>query len=207
LLKQRLYSYKVLLHTSVEMENVNKEFKEIGIDITGAEINWKQLQKRKDKIIKRLVGGVEGLLKSNKVTKIVGEGSFKSKNEIVVKNGEAETIVDFDYCVIATGSTPVIIPLPGVKLTGVITSDDVLSLTEVPKSMAIIGGGVIGTEIASIYSTLGCKVSIVEMLPNIVANMDQDIVQPLKEKLMKNGVDIYLNTKVVSISESSEGLC
>lgn len=197
---------KVLLHTSVEMENVNKEFKEIGIDITKAEINWKQLQNRKDKIIKKLVAGVDNLLKSNKVTKISGEGSFKSKNEIIVKNGGSETIVDFDYAVIATGSIPVIIPLPGVNLLGVITSDEVLSLSEVPKSMAIIGGGVIGTEIASVYSTLGCKVSIVEMLPNIVANMDKDIVQPLKEKLIKSGVDIYLNTKVVSISESSEGL-
>lgn len=197
---------KVLLHTSVEMENVNKEFKEIGIDITGAEINWTQLQKRKDKIIKKLVAGVDNLLKSNKVTKITGEGSFKSKNEIIVKNGTSETIVDFDYAVIATGSKPVIIPLPGINLPGVITSDEVLSLSEVPKSMAIIGGGVIGTEIASVYSTLGCKVSIVEMLPNIVANMDKDIVQPLKEKLIKSGVAIYLNTKVVSVSESSEGL-
>jgi dihydrolipoamide dehydrogenase len=197
---------KVLLHTSVEMENVNKEFKEIGIDITGAVINWKQLQSRKDKIIRKLVAGVDNLLKSNKVTKISGEGSFKSKNEIIVKNGGSETIVDFDYAVIATGSIPVIIPLPGVNLPGVITSDEVLSLSEVPKSMAIIGGGVIGTEIASVYSTLGCKVSIVEMLPNIVANMDKDIVQPLKEKLIKSGVDIYLNTKVVSISESTEGL-
>ncbi len=197
---------KVLLHTSVEMENVNKEFKEIGIDITKAEINWKQLQNRKDKIIKKLVAGVDNLLKSNKVTKISGEGSFKSKNEIIVKNGGSESIVNFDYAVIATGSIPVIIPLPGVNLPGVITSDEVLSLSEVPKSMAIIGGGVIGTEIASVYSTLGCKVSIVEMLPNIVANMDKDIVQPLKEKLIKSGVNIYLNTKVVSVSESSEGL-
>lgn len=197
---------KVLLHTSVEMENVNKEFKEIGIDITGAEINWNQLQKRKGKIVKKLVGGVEGLLKSNKVTKIVGEGSFKSKNQIVVKNQGEETIVDFDYAVIATGSKPVIIPLPGVNLPGVITSDEVLSLDEIPKSMVIIGGGVIGTEIASVYATLGCKVSIIEMLPNIVANMDQDIVKPLKEKLIKSGVDIYLSTKVVSISESPEGL-
>lgn len=197
---------KVLLHTTVEIENINKDFKEIGIDITGAEVNWKQLQKRKDKTINKLVGGVEGLLKSNKVAKIVGEASFKSTKEIVVKSGSGETTVEFDYAVIATGSKPVIIPLPGVNLPGVITSDEVLSLDEVPKSMAIIGGGVIGTEIASVYSTLGCKVSIVEMLPNIVANMDKDIVKPLKEKLINNGVDIYLNTKVESISRSSEGL-
>lgn len=197
---------KVLLHTTVEIENINKDFKEMGIDITGAEVNWKQLQKRKDKIINKLVTGVEGLLKSNKITKIAGEGNFKSTREIAVKNESGEITVDFDYAVIATGSKPVIIPLPGVNLPGVITSDEVLSLDEVPKSMAIIGGGVIGTEIASVYSTLGCKVSIVEMLPNIVSNMDKDIVLPLKEKLINSGVDIYLNTKVVSISKSPEGL-
>ncbi len=197
---------KVLLHTTVEIENINKDFKEMGIDITGAEVNWKQLQKRKDKIISKLVAGVESLLKSNKITKISGEGSFKSTGEIVVRSGAEETTVDFDYAVIATGSKPVTIPLPGVNLPGVITSDEVLSLDEVPKSMAIIGGGVIGTEIASVYSTLGCKVSIVEMLPDIVSNMDKDIVKPLKEKLINSGVDIYLDTRVVSISESSEGL-
>lgn len=197
---------KVLLHTAIEIENVNEEFKEIGIDITGAQINWGQLQKRKDIIVKKLVGGVEGLLKSNKVTKILGEASFKSQNEILVKNEGMETTVDFDCCIIATGSKPVIVPLPGVSLPGVITSDEVLSLKEIPKSMAIIGGGVIGTEIACVYSSLGCKVSIVEMLPDIVANMDQDIVKPLKNKLIKSGVEIYLNTKAESIAKTEEGL-
>ncbi len=196
---------KVLLHTTVEIENINNDFKEMGINIAGVEVNWQQLQRRKEKTVSKLVGGVEGLLKSNKIEKITGEGRFKSANEIMVKNALGETIVSFDYAVIATGSEPVIIPLPGVDLPGVITSDEVLSLHEVPKSMAIIGGGVIGTEIASVYSTLGCKVSIIEMLPDIVSNMDKDIVRPLKEKLIKSGIDIYLNTKVVSISESPEG--
>ncbi|HCX61842.1 MAG TPA: dihydrolipoyl dehydrogenase [Clostridiales bacterium] len=197
---------KVLLHTSVEMENVNKEFKEIGIDIKGAEINWEQLQRRKETIVNRLVGGVETLLRSNKVTKIAGEGSFVNDHQIKIKSDDGEIILDFDYAIIATGSAPVIIPLPGINLPGVITSDEVLSLKEIPKSMAIIGGGVIGTEIASIYSSLGCKVSIVEMLRDIVSNMDQDIVKPLKDKLLKNGVEIYNNTKLESIDTSNNGL-
>lgn len=197
---------KVLLHTAIEMENVNNEFKEIGIDVTEAQINWKQLQNRKDKIIKQLVGGVEGLLKSNKITRIVGEGSFISRNEIVVHNESKETTVNFHNCIIATGSKPVIVPLPGVTLPGVITSDEVLSLNKIPKSMAIIGGGVIGTEIACVYSSLGCNVSIVEMLPDIVANMEQDIVKPLKDKLTKGGVKIYLDTKAESIIETNDGL-
>ncbi|WP_312811519.1 dihydrolipoyl dehydrogenase [Sedimentibacter sp.] len=197
---------KVLLHTSVEMENVNKEFKEIGIDIKGAEINWEQLQRRKETIVNRLVGGVETLLRSNKVTKIAGEGSFVNDHQIKIKSDDGEIILDFDYAIIATGSAPVIIPLPGINLPGVITSDEVLSLKEIPESMAIIGGGVIGTEIASIYSSLGCKVSIVEMLRDIVSNMDQDIVKPLKDKLLKNGVEIYNNTKLESIDTSNNGL-
>jgi len=82
----------------------------------------------------------------------------------------------------------------------------VLSLNAVPKSMAIIGGGVIGTEIAGVYSALGCKVSIIEMLPDIVEAMDKDIVKPLKEKLISSGVDIFLNTRVASITESQDGL-
>ncbi|WP_313371379.1 NAD(P)/FAD-dependent oxidoreductase, partial [Sedimentibacter sp.] len=197
---------KVLLYTSVEMENVNKEFKEIGIDIKGAEINWEKLQKRKETIVNRLVGGVQTLLRSNKVTKIAGEGSFVNSHQIKIKNDEGEIILYFDYAIIATGSAPVIIPLPGINLPGVITSDEVLALKEIPKSMAIIGGGVIGAEIASIYSSLGCKVSIVEMLPDIVSNMDQDIVKPLKDKLLKNGVKIYNNTKLESINNSNNGL-
>jgi dihydrolipoamide dehydrogenase len=79
-------------------------------------------------------------------------------------------------------------------------------LEEVPKSMVIIGGGVIGSEFAAVYSALGCKVTIIEMLPDIVANMDTDIVKPLKDKFIKDGIDIYLNTKVVSIEQSQEGL-
>lgn len=197
---------KVLLHTSVEMENVNKEFKEIGIDIKGAEINWEQLQRRKEAIVKRLVGGVEMLLRSNMVTKIDGEGGFMNSRQIKIKSDEGEKIIEFDYAVIATGSAPVIIPLPGINLLGVITSDEVLSLGEIPKSMAIIGGGVIGTEIASVYSSLGCKVSIIEMLPDIVSNMDQDIVKPLRDKLKRSGVEIYNNTKLESIEKSGNEL-
>jgi dihydrolipoamide dehydrogenase len=198
---------KVLLHTSEQLETIKNDCKEIGISVSGVELNWAQLQKRKGKIVRKLVGGVEGLLRNNKVTKLMGEGKFKSKNEMVVKSSDGtETTVDFDYAVIATGSQSVIIPLPGVTLPGVITSDEALSLKEVPKSMVIIGGGVIGSEFAAVYSALGCKVTIIEMLPDIVANMDTDIVKPLKDKFIKDGIDIYLNTKVVSIEQSQEGL-
>lgn len=194
---------KVLLHTSEQLEVIKNYYKEIGINVTGVEFDWKQLQNRKKKIVRKLVGGVEGLLSNNRVKKIIGEGSFVNKNQIAVKqeDGTVET-VDFDYAVIATGSKPTIVPLPGVNLSGVITSDEALSLDEVPKSMVIIGGGVIGAEFSAVYSAMGCKVTIVEMLPSIVANMDKDIVQSLKNKFKKNGIEIHTNTKVESITES-----
>ena len=199
---------KVLLHAAGEFENINKGLKDYGIKVTGAELDWEKLQKRKTIIVRKLVAGVDNLLKSNKVTKIMGEGSFLNKNQLRVKASDGnETTVDFDYAIIATGSKPVIIPIPGVELPGVLTSDEVLSLKEIPKSMVIIGGGVIGSEIAAVFGAVGCKVTIIEMLPNIVANMDQDIVAPLKEKFKKSGIDVHTNTKVVSISGSSEGLC
>ena len=198
---------KVLLHAAGEFENINKNLKDYGIKVTGAELDWDKLQKRKTIIVRKLVAGVDNLLKNNKITKIMGEGSFIDKNTIMVKADDGtQTIVDFDYAVIATGSKPVIIPIPGVDLPGVITSDEALSLEKIPSSMVLIGGGVIGAEFAAVYGTLGCKVTIIEMLPNIVANMDQDIVAPLKDRFKKKGIEIYTNTKVVSISESEEGL-
>ncbi|WP_019229378.1 dihydrolipoyl dehydrogenase [Sedimentibacter sp. B4] len=198
---------KVLLHTAEQLETIKKDSREIGIDVSDAAINWKQLQKRKEKIVRKLVAGVENLFKNNNVSKISGEGRFISKNQILVKASDGSNVtVDFDYAIIATGSKPVIIPLPGVDLPGVITSDEALSLQEIPKSMVIIGGGVIGAEFAEVYGTLGCKVTIVEMLPDIVANMDRDIVKPLKDKFIKSGIEIYTDTRVVSISKSAENL-
>lgn len=198
---------KVLLHAAGEFENANKNLKDYGIKITTAELDWEKLQKRKTIIVRKLVAGVDNLLKNNKVTKIMGEGSFVNKNQLKVKAADGtETIVDYDYAIIATGSKPVIIPIPGIELPGVITSDEALSFKEIPSSMVIIGGGVIGSEFAAVFSALGCKVTIIEMLPNIVANMDQDIVAPLKDKFKKKGIEIYTNTKVVSISEAEEGL-
>ncbi len=198
---------KVLLHTAEQLEAIKNDYKEIGIEVGSASVDWQRLQKRKDSTVKKLTGGVGALLRKNKVTKISGEGKFKNKNQISVRTADGTTsTVDFDYALIAAGSTPAVPPLSGVNLPGVITSDEALALNEIPKSMVIIGGGVIGAEFAAVYGALGCKITIVEMLPNIVANMDKDIVQPLKDKFVKNGIEIYTNTKVESISKSDSRL-
>ena len=197
---------KVLLHTS-GVYQAAKNFESIGIKVTGTKLDWGEVQRRKTEVVNKQVKGVENLLINNNVKKISGEGSFINKNQIKVKESDgSQTIVDFDYAIIATGSKPVVIPIPGIDLPGVITSDEALNLTEIPRSMVIIGGGVIGSEFAEVFSAVGCKVTIVEMLPNIVANMDRDIVSTLVFKFENSGVEIYTDTKVVSISRTEEGL-
>ena len=197
---------KVLLHTS-GVYQAAKNFESIGIKVTGTKLDWGEVQRRKTEVVNKQVKGVENLLINNNVKKINGEGSFINKNQIKVKESDgSQTIVDFDYGIIATGSKPVVIPIPGIDLPGVITSDEALNLTEIPRSMVIIGGGVIGSEFAEVFSAVGCKVTIVEMLPNIVANMDRDIVSTLVFKFENSGVEIYTDTKVVSISRTEEGL-
>jgi len=198
---------KVLLHTAQHLEAAKNDYEEAGIEIDNVRVNWSKLQLRKEKTVKKLTSGVDALLRKNKVTKISGEGSFKNKNQIIVKKcDDSSAVVDFDYAIIATGSSPAVPPMTGIKLEGVITSDEALSLDKIPKSMVIIGGGVIGAEFAAVYSALGCKVTIVEMLSSIVANMDRDIVKPLKDKFLKNGIEIYTDTKVESIDREGEGL-
>ena len=197
---------KVLLH-STEAYQAAKNFEDIGIKVAGTELDWDQVQRRKTEVVDKQVKGVEMLLANNNVRKINGEGSFLNKNQIKVKEPDgSETIADFDYAIIASGSKPIVIPIPGVDLPGVITSDEALNLREIPKSMLIIGGGVIGSEFAEVFSAAGCKVTIIEMLPNIIANMDKDIVSTLVFKFENSGVEIHTDTKVVSISKSEEGL-
>ncbi|MEO1815089.1 MAG: dihydrolipoyl dehydrogenase [Acetobacterium sp.] len=199
---------KVLLHTSELLDVLKNDAKELGIAISDYHGDWPKLQKRKTKIIKKLVGGVNGLLKNNAITKIMGRGVFLNEHQIkvITENQDETPVIDFDFVIIATGSKPVIPPIPGSNHPDVITSDTALSLDAVPESLGIIGGGVIGCEFASIYNAFGCKVTIIEMLPEIVANMDADIVKPLKEKLLKDGVEIFTSTRVESIQEGPAGL-
>jgi dihydrolipoamide dehydrogenase len=197
---------KVLLHASGEFAAA-KNFESYGIKIKGVELDWPEIQRRKSEIVDKQVKGIQSLLINNNVVIIKGEGSFLNKNQLKVKDkAGSETLVDFDYAIIASGSKPVFIPIPGAELPEVITSDEALNLTEIPSTMVIIGGGVIGCEFAEVFNAAGCKVTIIEMLPNIIANMDRDIVSTLRDKFYKTGVEVYTDTKVLSITKSKDGL-
>lgn len=193
---------KVLLHTAKIYKTLREEAEDLGLSISDIRVKWDKLQHRKAQVVEQLVGGVNTLLETNKIQKVIGEGRFISvtKIEVTSPGGKRETI-EFDKAVIATGSFPTIVPIPGIDLEGVLTSDEALSLEHIPESICIIGGGVIGTEFASIYSSVGSKVTIVEMLPDIVANMDKDIVDCLKNQLMESGVHIYTRTRAESIEK------
>ncbi|AVP63428.1 dihydrolipoyl dehydrogenase [Clostridium botulinum] len=198
---------KVLLHSS-ELLNEIKEAKTLGIEVNEeVKVNWPQLQNRKTTVVNTLVSGVSSLLEHNKVKVINGTATFEGKNSIKVTKdqGESENI-QFDNVIISSGSIPFIPPIEGRELEGVIDSTGALSLDSIPKNMVIIGGGVIGIEFANIFNSLGCKVTVIEMLPFILPPVDREISEILKGKLKGDGIDIYNNCKVTKVEKSNENL-
>ncbi|NEZ84175.1 dihydrolipoyl dehydrogenase [Clostridium botulinum] len=198
---------KVLLHSS-ELLNEIKEARTLGIEVNNeVKINWTQLQNRKNTVVNTLVSGVSSLLEHNKVKVINGTAAFEGKSSIKVRKDQGESgNIQFDNVIISSGSVPFIPPIEGRELEGVIDSTGALSLDSIPKSMVIIGGGVIGIEFANIFNSLGCKVTVIEMLPYILPPVDREISEILKEKLKKDGIDIYNNCKVIKIENNNENL-
>ncbi len=198
---------KVLLQSTGLYDLLKLESRELGLKLSSMEFDWEKIQERKELVVTQLVEGVKVLLESNKVKVLMGKGKFLSKNkiEVTLQNGKKET-VDFQKAIVASGSVASIIPIPGKDLEGVITSTEALKLQKVPKSITIIGGGVIGVEFANIFSNLGCKVTIIEMLPRLLANMDNEIVEHLENTLESKDIKIYKNTGVTAIEKQNKDL-
>ncbi len=182
-----------------------KNAETFGIDIPDKKqisINWPNMIKRKDNIVKRLTGGVKVLLDKNGVDTYIGLGSVIDKNTVEV-NGER---IKTKNLIIATGSKPFIPPIKGIeeglKNHFVLTSKEILDLKELPKRLVIIGGGVIGIEFASLFRELNTEVTIIEKAPNILLNVDDEIRQTMLKKLTKMGINIYTNADVLEIGEN-----
>lgn len=198
---------KVLLNTTELYDRLRKDSTGLGLEIDRLTLNWQAVQERKNLVVLQLVDGVKTLLETNKINVINGTGRFLTKNEIEVITGSKERLVlSFDKAIIATGSVPIMIPIPEADLEGVLNSTEALSLDSVPESICVIGGGIIGVELSNIFSNVGTKVTIVELLPEIVANMDQDIVECLKNQLIESGIDIYVKSKVERIEKQGDQL-
>ena len=186
---------KALLH-SAEVYHEAKSSAAIGVKAENVTFDYAAMAQNKTKISQKLSGGIGYLLKGNKATVVNGEAKLTGKNSFVV-DGKTYTA---DNIILAVGSEPARIPIPGIDLPGVMNSDSVLASDTCPKSVVIIGGGVIGIEFATLFSTLGVKVTVIEMLGKIMGPATDDEASKLiLQKLKKDGVEFHLNSKVVSI--------
>ena len=172
---------------------------EFGISVEQPVVDFTQVMARKDKIVNSLLGGIGKLLKESNVQVIEGFGELKQPGCLEVKTNKGTEIITADNIVIATGSVPIRIPIPGSDLPEVMTSDEILSETSLPERLVIIGGGVIGLEFASIYQAFGVKVTVVEMAPNILPYGDEEISKRLIPLLKRSGIDILTKTSVKEI--------
>ena len=192
---------KSLLNLSEEFHKV-KNLSNKGIEISGVKLNLDKMMKSKDKAVTILTKGVEFLLKKNKVKYFKGLGSFKSKNEISIKdNSNKETIISADNVVIATGSVPV--SLPGISFDEkiILSSTGALKIEKVPKKMIVVGGGYIGLEMGSVWLRLGAEVHVVEFLDHITPGMDREISQEFMKILKKQGMKFHMQNKVEAIKK------
>ena len=182
-----------LYHSMLHAENIGVQADNIRFDYTG-------IAKRKQAVVARLRGGVEHLLKSAGVTVIYGKGEPAGERKIAV-NGD---VIEARNIILATGSAPVRLPIPGADLPGVLDSDGVLALEMCPASVVIIGGGVIGMEFAALYAALGVPVTVLEMMETILTGMDDDVVSTIHKSIVKQGVRIKTGSRVTQITGSGE---
>lgn len=193
------------LYREAEILNTLKRADEFGINIENYKIDVNKIQERKNNIVEQLVGGVEQLLKANKIEVIRGTASFKDKNTVSIALADGNDMeLTGENIIIASGSKPSLPPIHGADLDGIYTSEDILNFKDIPKSLAVIGGGVVGMELACIFNAMGTKVTVLEFLPNILMQLDSDIVKRFTPSAKKKGIDINSSTKVTKIEKTPE---
>jgi len=198
---------KSLLNLSEEFHKAKHLLNNKGIDVGEVKLNLNKMMKNKDKAVTVLTKGVEFLLKKNKVSYFKGHGSFKSKNEIIIKDDQGkESIIQTENTVIATGSVPT--TLPGIEIDEkvIVSSTGVLKLDKVPKKMVVVGGGYIGLEMGSVWSRLGSEVQVVEFLDHITPGMDKEISSEFMKILKKQGIKFNMQNKVEIIKKNNLGV-
>ena len=194
---------KTLLHAATVIEEA-VEIAEFGVDFAPPKIDLERVLAKKDAVINQLTSGLDGLCKARKITRLTGAGVFRDASILVVTGPDGEQEVQFKDVIIATGSHPFILPdIP--EDPRIWDSTAALELKTVPKRFLIIGGGIIGLEMAQIYGALGSEITVVEMLEQIIPPADKDLVQPLFLKLKKK-YTILTKTKVTAITPADSGI-
>lgn len=197
---------KALLHTA-QVINEAEEFADIGVAFNKPEIDLDKLRAHKDGVIGKLTGGLKQLAKQRKVEIVHGYGKFTSPNTIEVEAADGrKTVVGFDNCIIAAGSRVTKLPFIPWDDPRVMDSTDALEIQEVPERLLVVGGGIIGLEMATVYDALGAKVTIVELSPGLIPGADRDLIRPLERIIKKRYENIYTNTKVTEITPTKKGL-
>ena len=195
---------KALLHITKVMDEANSLSK-MGVTYAKPEIDIDAIRSHKDKIVSQLNNGIASMAKARKVEFIQGAVRFETDSSVQIKSSESTQLITFDQCIVAVGSSSTMLPGVPKNNKNILTSKTALDLENIPKSLLIVGGGVIGVELGQVYATLGSDVSLVEFLPNIIPGADQDIVKPLERKLKKQFKSMMLGSKVVEIKEKKNG--
>ncbi len=196
---------KALLHAADVIEQA-KHASDYGVDFGTPSIDVDKLRAYKDKVVGTMVQGLTGMSKARKVRVVTGTGTFTSPNEMQVETAEGSKRLRFGQCIIAAGSQPVKLPAFPWDDPRVMDSTDALLLADIPAELLVVGGGIIGLEMACVYGALGSKVTVVEFMDQLMPGTDPDLVKPLAALLKKRGASVHLGTKVAKIDAKKDGL-
>lgn len=191
---------------SAELWREISHAEEFGLSVKEKSLDFTRVMQRKDQVVNTLVSGVEQLMKAGKIQVLKGWGSFREPGYLEVERKNQIEKIAVENVILATGSLTARLPIPGTDLPGVLSSDQILTEAALPERLVVIGGGVIGLEFASIYQAFGVKVTVVEMLPSLLPNIDEEISKRLTPLLKRNGLDIYTKTGVKAIIQSGDHL-
>src|SRR5215210_5420258 len=194
---------KAWVQTAFFLKAAEESFSKLGIEVGEAKLDFAAANEWKRQVVKQMTQGVAGLFKANGVEWVKGTGRFKDANTIAVEGGED---VSFSQAVVATGSYPLRPPIEGIDSEKCVDSTGLLAQSEVPKRIVVLGGGIIGCEFASILQRFGSEVTIVEMLPALIPQEDEDASKELVKQFKKRGIEVNLETQCDRIEEVNGGL-
>lgn len=197
---------KALLHAAAVIDEV-AHAGDFGVEFGKPTITLDKLRQYKEKVVNQLTKGLAGMAKQRKVRNVQGVGRFISANEMEITAADGGTqLLRFQKCIIAAGSQAVKLPNFPWDDARVMDSTDALELAEVPGSLLVVGGGIIGLEMATVYSALGSKVTVVEFMDQLMPGADKDLVKPLADRLKKQGIEVHLNTKASGVTADAKGI-
>ncbi|WP_349656070.1 dihydrolipoyl dehydrogenase [Xanthomonas sp. 10-10] len=197
---------KALLHAAAVIDEV-AHAGDFGVDFGQPKITLDKLREYKEKVVGKLTGGLASMAKQRKVRTVTGVASFVSPNELEIVGDDGKTqLLRFEHCIIAAGSQAVKLPNFPWDDKRVMDSTDALELHDIPKTLLVVGGGIIGLEMATVYSALGSKVTVVEFMDQLMPGADKDLVKPLADRLKKQGVEVHLKTKATDVTADKVGI-